>query len=82
MLRTAAHLRSYTEIVIHPRCIETIREARLWSYKVDRLSGDILPVLVDANNHFLGRGALCPIATDQTPRRRDGWANTCKGWRQ
>ena len=53
-----AHLRSYTEIVIHPRCIETIREARLWSYKVDRLSGDILPVLVDANNHFGTRGAM------------------------
>ena len=63
-----AHLRSYTEIVIHPRCIETIREARLWSYKVDRLSGDILPVLVDANNHFwdAGRYALSPLI-----KRRD-----------
>ena len=63
-----AHLRSYIEIVIHPRCIETIREARLWSYKVDRLSGDILPVLVDANNHFwdAGRYALSPLI-----KRRD-----------
>ena len=23
----------------------------MWSYKVDRLTGDVLPVLVDANNH-------------------------------
>lgn len=48
-----AHLRSYSEIVVHPRCKETIRETRLWSYKVDRLSGDPLTDLVDANNHYM-----------------------------
>lgn len=46
-----AHLRGYRDIVIHPRCTYTAREARLWSYKVDKLSGDVLPVLIDANNH-------------------------------
>lgn len=58
-----AHLRSYSEIVIHPRCRETIRESRLWSYKVDRLSGDILPQVVDANNHWMDalRYALAPL---------------------
>jgi len=63
-----AHLRSYAEIIIHPRCTETIREARLWSYKVDRLSGDILPALVDANNHFMdaARYAISPMI-----KRRD-----------
>lgn len=66
-----AHLRSYAEIVIHPRCVETIREARLWSYKVDRLTGDVLPVLVDANNHYwdAARYALAPII-----QRRDAGA--------
>lgn len=44
-------LRSFDEIVISPDCPNTIQEARLWKYKVDRLSGDVLPVLVDANNH-------------------------------
>lgn len=58
-----AHLRSYEEIVVHPRCRETIRETRLWSYKVDRLSGDILPQIVDANNHWMDalRYALAPL---------------------
>lgn len=56
-------LRSFREIVIHPRCKETISEARLYSYKVDRLTGDILPVLVDANNHYIDalRYAVSPL---------------------
>ena len=44
-------LRSFREIVIHPRCKETIKEARMYSYKVDRLTGDIQPKPVDAFNH-------------------------------
>jgi phage terminase large subunit len=58
-----AHLRGYAEIVVHPRCKETLRETRLWSYKRDRLSGDVLPVLVDANNHYMDalRYALAPL---------------------
>jgi len=57
------HLRSYDEIVIHERCVEVAREARLWSYKIDRLTGDVLPVLIDANNHYFDatRYALAPI---------------------
>lgn len=46
-------LRAFREIIIHPRCTNTISEMRLYSYKVDRLTGDILPVLVDANNHWI-----------------------------
>ncbi len=58
-----AHLRSYEQIVIHPRCRHAEEEARLWSWKVDKLSGDILPVLVDAHNHCWDavRYALEPI---------------------
>lgn len=56
-------IRSFDEIIIHPRCEQTIQEFRLYSYKVDRLSGDVLPVLVDANNHFIDalRYALEPV---------------------
>jgi phage terminase large subunit len=56
-------MRSFREIVIHPRCKETIKEARLYSYKVDRLTGDILPVILDANNHMMDaiRYALQPM---------------------
>ena len=58
-----AHLRSYAEIVVHPRCRQTVQETRLYSYKVDRLSGDILPVVVDAHNHWIDatRYALAPL---------------------
>ncbi len=57
------HLRSYERIVIHPRCTHAAEEARLWSYKVDKLSGDVLPVLLDKNNHCwdAARYALWPI---------------------
>lgn len=57
------HLRSYRQIIIHPRCIHAIEEARLWCYKTDRLSGDVLPVLLDANNHIYDavRYALEPV---------------------
>ncbi|MGJ8516634.1 PBSX family phage terminase large subunit [Carnimonas bestiolae] len=58
-----AHLRSYREIIIHPRCVETIKEARQYSYKVDRLSGDVLTTIVDKFNHYLDatRYALSPL---------------------
>lgn len=46
-------LKSFEEVVIHSDCTQTAREFRLYSYKVDRQSGDILPVIVDANNHFI-----------------------------
>lgn len=56
-------IRSFKQIVIHPRCKNTIREFQLYSWKVDRLSQDILPVLEDANNHWIDalRYALEPI---------------------
>lgn len=57
------HIKSYERIIIHPRCIETIREFKAYSYKVDRLSGEILPTPVDANNHCIDalRYALEPL---------------------
>jgi len=56
-------LRSFKCIIIHPRCIHTAEEARLWKYKRDRLTGDVLPILIDANNHCWDaiRYALAPI---------------------
>lgn len=46
-----AFLRQFETIVIHPRCTHTFDESRLWSYKKDRLTGDITTDLVDAHNH-------------------------------
>lgn len=44
-------LRTFRKIVIHPRCTHMLDEARLYSYKVDKLTGDTLPDIVDAHNH-------------------------------
>jgi len=58
-----AHLRSYKQIVIHPRCRELIKESRLYSYAVDRLTGDVLPKIVDEHNHYWDavRYAITPL---------------------
>lgn len=48
-----AFLRSFNKIIIHPRCRHTINEANLYQYKTDRLTGDILPDIVDENNHCI-----------------------------
>jgi phage terminase large subunit len=57
------HLRSYERIVIHSRCKHAAEEARLWSFKVDKLTGDVQPDLVDKHNHCWDaiRYALEPI---------------------
>lgn len=44
-------LRSFDKIVIHPRCKHMIDEARLYSYKICKMTEDILPDIVDKNNH-------------------------------
>jgi phage terminase large subunit len=44
------HIKTY-DIVIHPRCRHIIDEFNRYSYKVDKQTGDILPVIVDAYNH-------------------------------
>ena len=56
-------IKSFSQVVIHSRCRNTVNEFDLYSYKIDRYSGDILPQLVDANNHAIDaiRYALEPI---------------------
>jgi len=58
-----AFIKSLDRVIIHPDCPETAREFRLYSYKQDRLSGDIMPKIVDANNHYIDalRYALQPM---------------------
>lgn len=46
-----AHIRKFNQVVIHPRCTNTAREARLYRYKTDKLTGEVLPVIIDKNNH-------------------------------
>lgn len=62
-----AFIKSFDRVVIHPTCKKALEEFRLYSYKTDRLSGDILPVIVDAHNHYIDaiRYALEPIMKAQ-----------------
>lgn len=45
-------LRSF-DIVVHPRCKHTIDELTHYSYKTDPLTGQVLSVLEDKNNHVI-----------------------------
>ena len=57
------YIRSFSNIFIHTRCREVISEFTHYSYKTDRLSGDILPVVKDKWNHYIDalRYALAPM---------------------
>ena len=45
-------LKSY-DIVVHPRCKHLIDELTLYSYKIDKLTSQVLPVLEDKDNHVI-----------------------------
>lgn len=57
-----AYIRGFERIYIHPRCPKTYNEFKFYSYKQDRVSGDVLPIVLDKDNHFLDalRYALNP----------------------
>lgn len=80
-----AQLRGFDKIVVHPRCRHTLEESRLWQYKVDRLTGDVLPALKEGNEHcwdsiryaiepMLGGVAARPaLKVDRPPSSPGGW---------
>lgn len=45
-------LRGCDNIIIHERCKQMQNEAAMYSYKVDKLTGNVLTDIVDAFNHF------------------------------
>lgn len=47
------YMRSFKMIYIHPRCKNTIYEFKSYSYKQDKLTNEILPVIVDKDNHYI-----------------------------
>jgi phage terminase large subunit len=46
-------MKGFRKIIIHERCKRTAEEFRLYSYKTDRLTNDILPIIVDKHNHCI-----------------------------
>lgn len=41
------------DIVVHPRCKHLIDELTLYSYKIDKLTGKVMPILEDKDNHVI-----------------------------
>ena len=41
------------DIIVHPRCTHMIDELTLYSYKTDPLTGQVIPVLEDKDNHVI-----------------------------
>lgn len=56
------YIRSFRRIYVHPRCKHTYEEFKFYSYKQDKNTGDVLPIVVDKNNHYMDalRYALNP----------------------
>lgn len=48
-----ALLKSFQKIYIHPRCKHTIEEFKHYRYKVDRVTQEVLPIIVDDFNHCI-----------------------------
>lgn len=66
------------DIVVHPRCENLIRELSKYSWKVDPLTEQVLPVLDDKNNHVIdalryacegARKALAPRRDESQVKR-------------
>jgi phage terminase large subunit len=48
-----SYLRSFDKIIIHSRCSNTIHEAKYYSYKVDKASGQVTSIILDKYNHMI-----------------------------
>ena len=48
-----AYLKGFDKIIIDPRCKHTADEFRLYSYKVDKTTDEVLPIIQDKNNHCI-----------------------------
>lgn len=46
-----AHIKGFDKVIIHPRCKKTLEEFRNYSYKKDRLTDEVLPIIIDKWNH-------------------------------
>jgi len=68
------------DIVVHPRCANLARELGSYSYKIDKRTGAILPLVDDGNDHLIDalryacerlhrKGRLIQAQQDEEPRR-------------
>ena len=71
-----AFMKSFEKIVIHPRCKHAIDEFNHYSYKVDKQTDEVLPLIMDANNHCIDslRYALDGEIKGRGPARQGGFS--------
>ena len=48
-----AYLRGFEKIVVHDRCKHTADEFALYSYKTDKRTNEVLPIVEDKSNHMI-----------------------------
>lgn len=74
-------LKSY-DIIVHPRCKHLIDELTLYSYKIDKLTSEVLPILEDKDNHVIDalRYALEGMRKAIIPKDRQAHVKSNKGW--
>ena len=67
------YINNFNRVFIHPDCVHIYEEFTKYSYKTDKLSGDILPEPVDKNNHGIDalRYALEPMILGFKPQIRE-----------
>ena len=61
-------MRMFEAIIIDPKCKHVIEEFRLYSFKTDKRTGDVLPDIIDKHNHGIDAigYALTPIIRYKT----------------
>lgn len=62
------YMRSFYKIVIHPRCKNAISEFNNYSYKVDKRTDEILPIIAEGHDHTIDaiRYSLSPLIKRQS----------------
>lgn len=79
------YMRSFKKIIVHPRCRHTADEFNHYSYKVDKQTGDVLPIIVDADNHCVAKGSLISTVHGYTPIEQikvGEWIRTRTGYNE
>ena len=76
------------DIIVHPRCTHLIDELALYSYKIDPLTSQVMPVLSDKDNHVIdalryacegARRAKKPISREERQEKHRNF-HGASGW--
>jgi phage terminase large subunit len=61
------------DVIVHPRCQHVIDELTMYSYEIDKLTGQVLPKLADKHNHTIDalRYACEGVRKATKPRKED-----------